>query len=322
MNELELKRELENERKINFLKENLVGIEKWLIDEKISEISLNQDGKIYLDIKGKGRVDSGEILTKVDGENIIKLVAAFSEKQITEETPIISAALPDGSRFEGLMYQVTNYLPVFSIRKHTSEIIPLEKFVETNFITSYQKEYIEKAIIEKKNILVVGGTSSGKTTFLNACLDKLKDSEDRISVIEEVRELKCGAKNINYFTSTETVTYRDILRSNMRLNPDRIILGELRTGGETLELLKAWNSGHSGGFATIHANSTLAGLKKVEQYIDEVTVKSQQYLIVEAINVVVNVVRVGSKRYVKEISEVIEYDKENDTYILKKIKEK
>lgn len=105
----------------------------------------------------------------------------------------------------------------------------------------------------------------------------------------------------------------------MRLNPDRIILGELRTGAETLELLKAWNSGHSGGFATIHANSTLAGLKKIEQYIDEVTAKSQHYLIVEAVNIVINIIRDGSRRYVKEIAEVINYDKENDTYILKKI---
>ncbi|WP_064611032.1 ATPase, T2SS/T4P/T4SS family [Streptobacillus moniliformis] len=318
MTDLEISRELENEKKINFLKENLVGIEKWLNDENISEISLNQDGKIYLDIKGKGRIDSEKTLSKVDGENIIKLVAAFSGKQITEETPIISASLPDGSRFEGLMHQVTNFSHVFSIRKHTTEVIPLEKFVETNFMTNEQKEYIEQAIIDKKNILVVGGTSSGKTTFLNACLDKLKDSEDRISVIEEVRELKCEAKNINFFTSTETVSYRDILRSNMRLNPDRIILGELRTGGETIELLKAWNSGHSGGLATIHANSTLAGLKKVEQYIDEVTVKSQHYLIVEAINVVVNIVRDGTRRYIKEIAEVVAYDKENDTYILNK----
>ncbi|CAM3108117.1 ATPase, T2SS/T4P/T4SS family [Streptobacillus felis] len=319
MTDLEIKRKLDLERKENFLKENLTGIQKFLEDISISEISLNQDGKIFLDIKGKGRVDSGETLSKIDGENIIKIVAAFSEQEITETSPIISASLPDGSRFEGLMYQVTNYNPVFSIRRHTTEVIPLEKFIETNFITEDQKKYIETAIKEKKNILVVGGTSTGKTTFLNACLDKLKDTDDRISVIEEIRELKCEAKNINYFTSTDTTSYRDLLRSNMRLNPDRIILGELRTGGETLELLKAWNSGHSGGFATIHANSTIAGLKKIEQYIDEVTVKSQHYLIVEAVNIVVNIIRDGTRRYVKEIAEVINYDKENDTYIIKKI---
>ncbi len=230
--------------------------------------------------------------------------------------------MPDGSRFEGLMYQITNYAPVFSIRKHTNNVISLEEFVESKFITQEQKDYIEEAIKNRKNILVVGGISTGKTTFLNACLDKLKDITDRISIIEEVRELKCEAENINFFIATETENYSEILKFNIRLNPDRIVLGELRTGKETLELLKNWNSRDSGGFTTIHANSTLAGLKKIEQYIDEVTIKSQHYLIVEAINIIVNVVKDGNRRYVKEIAEVIGYDKENDTYILNNIMSK
>ena len=318
MNE-EIKRKLEKERKISFVNENLLVISHHLIDKDTTEISLNQNGEIWIEKFGVGYINSNEKIKDIVAENIIKVIASYVGKTITRQDPIVDAILPSGDRFVGLLYDIVEGKPVFSIRKRSNKIFTLDEYVSKNILEEHQKNFLEKAILNRKNILVIGGTGTGETTFVNACLQVLNSTKDRIGIIEEVRELQCTAENINFFTTNEYVNFKTLIKANMRLNPDRIILGELREGEETLALLKGWNSGHPGGLSTIHANSNEAGLQKLEQYLDEVTEKPQQAMIVEAINIVVNIVKENNIRKIKEISKVIGYDKELKRYVLEKI---
>ena len=169
--------------------------------------------------------------------------------------------------------------------------------------------------------MIVGGTSSGKTTFVNACINELKDTNDRVLILEDQPELQCSVANKNFYRTNDFIKMIDLLRFCMRANPDRIIVGELRAGEETLELLKAWNSGHPGGFATIHANSAAAGLKKLKQYLGEETVSDQSEVIEEGINIIVTLVKDKdkNKRVVKEIKELIRYDENSKKFILKDV---
>lgn len=318
MNE-EIKRNLEKERKIAFVNENLELLKEYLEDKDITEISLNESGEIWIEKFGIGYIKSKTKISEINAEGIIKVIASYVGKNITREDPIVDAILPTGDRFVGLLYDVVGNNPVFSIRKRSNKIFKLEEYVTTGMLKQSEMEFLVNAILERKNILVIGGTGTGKTTFVNACLQVLNDTKDRIGIIEEVRELQCTADNINFFTTNEYVNFKALIKANMRLNPDRIILGELREGEETLALLKGWNSGHPGGLSTIHANSNEAGLQKLEQYLDEVTEKPQSSMIVEAVNIVVNIVKENHIRKIKEISKVIGYDKENKKYILEKI---
>ena len=167
--------------------------------------------------------------------------------------------------------------------------------------------------------MIVGGTSSGKTTFANAILKGLSNTKDRVLVLEEVRELQVNTDDVNYYTATNELNIQDLLRFCMRMTPDRIIVGELRKGEECMEMLKAWNSGHNGGIATIHANGAKEGLIKVEQYLGEVSEKSQVNLIVDAIDVVVSLVKEESIRKVKEVAILKGFDLKENEYVLERI---
>ena len=202
-------------------------------------------------------------------------------------------------------------------------------YVETGVITEEQKGYIETQIENKKNIMIVGGTSSGKTTFGNACIQHLENIEakkgqsERIAVIEEIPELICNCSNVLRLTVYQYAEAIDLLRACMRLTPDRIIYGELRKGIEVMELLKAWNSGHDGGISTIHASSGIGALEKMEQYLGEIAgidINSQRRLIGNSVNVVVALAKTDDfKRRVTEIVEVNGYDYDKRKYNIETI---
>lgn len=333
MNESE-KREIEERKKILFINQNLgQDILNLLEDDLITEISANQDGRIWIDIVGKGYEKTEIVYSEIKRKTIIEVIASFNGKSANNMTPIISATLPNGERFEGILGEPVNNQPIFSIRKPSKVIIPLENFLTINknevvkdntYEELKQIKEIPKLlsyIIEKRmNILVIGGTSSGKTSLTNACIQTLNNTKNRVITIEDTRELNCdGIENKVMLKTTEYVSARQLLRSTMRLNPDRILIGELRTGEESIELLKAWNSGHSGGMSTIHANNSQAGLQKLEQYLGEVSHKEQEKMILEAVNIVINIAKEGHKRGIKEIALVKSYDYENKQYILEKL---
>jgi len=275
-----------------------------LDDESIVEIMVNPDGTLWLDKHGTGRIQTDVLITPHEAERIIRLVASHIGQEATPDAPIISAELPGGGeRFEGILPPVTT-APSFAIRKAATKIYTLDDYVGAGIMTSEQRAVITQAVGEKCNILIAGGTGSGKTTLANAILHEIAKTGERVVIIEDTRELQCATPDqIALRTRAGHVSMSDLVRSTMRLRPDRIIVGEVR-GPEALDMLKAWNTGHPGGISTIHANSALSGLERLEQLVAERSRTSQRPLISEAIDLVIYIRGRGQAREISSIRHV------------------
>ena len=166
-------------------------------------------------------------------------------------------------------------------------IIGLDRYVADGILTAGQADFLRRAVRERQNILIAGGTSTGKTTLANALLAEIAATGDRVLVLEDTIELQCAARD-HVRTRAGVVSMQELVRATMRLRPDRVIVGEVR-GGEALDLVKVWGTGHPGGIATIHAGSALGALLRLEQLILEVAVNPPRALIAEAVNVVVHI---------------------------------
>ena len=218
------------------------------------------------------------------------------------ERPVVSAELPEsGERFEGLLPPVAP-APCFAIRKPAKVLYRLSDYVDAQIMTGPMAETLRDAVRTAKNLVVVGGTSSGKTTLVNALLADVAESGDRIILIEDTRELHCAAEDcVSLRTKPGVAALGDLVRSTLRLRPDRIIVGEVR-GAEALDMLKAWNTGHPGGITTLHANSAVSGLYRLEQLIQEAVVTVPRRLIADAIDIVVFLKGRGSARRVETVA--------------------
>jgi type II secretion system protein E len=371
---LSQKEEKSKEEQIEYMYKNFgQSLTKFLDDKSIIEIYLNQDGFLRIEKFGEGRYLTNVRLSPTESESILKLVADFNKTVLTRENATISTVLPNGERISGAIYDTVGHKPVFTIRKKSNVRFELDYYVKTGVITQEQKEYIEKQIRNKKNIIIAGNTSSGKTSFANACLKVIENKElellkynykdnkavseyldtiehldqlnkkkltelnggmikeygERIGIIEQVPELICNSTNIMNYVVTQHCSALDLLRLCMRMTPDRILYGELRTGEETKELLKAWNSGHDGGVSTIHASvekGSIKALDKMEQYLDELKLglDSQRQLIGESVDVIIALARIGTEtggfeRKLVGILEVEDYDKKTKEYVTKVI---
>jgi P-type conjugative transfer ATPase TrbB len=292
-------------------------IAKALEDRDIIEILLNPDGSLWFDRLSSGRAPSGISMTTADAERIIRLVATHVRAEVHHGAPILSAELPEtGERFEGVLPPVTR-APAFAIRKRASTVIRLVEYVADGILTDAQATVLRQAVRERKNILIAGGTSTGKTTLVNALLQEIATTGDRVILIEDTVELQClAADHVPLRTRFGVVSMRELVRSTLRLRPDRIVVGEVR-GGEALDLLKAWGTGHPGGIATIHAGSALGALSRLEQLILEVTVTPPRALIAEAIDLIVFIVGRGQARRVDAIVRVTGLD--GDAYRLEPV---
>jgi type IV secretion system protein VirB11 len=273
-----------------------------LADEEVIEVMVNPDGRLWIDRHGDGRTDTGEQLGVADVERIIRLVASHVGQDCHGGRPVVSAELPEtGERFEGLLPPVAP-APCFAIRKPARVLYRLADYVRAQIMTPPQAKALAEAVASARNILVVGGTSSGKTTLVNALLAEVARSGDRVILIEDTRELHCAAEDcVSLRTKPGVATLSDLVRSTLRLRPDRIIVGEVR-GAEALDMLKAWNTGHPGGITTLHANSAHAGLYRLEQLIQEAVVTVPRRLIAEAIDVVVFLKGRGTSRRVETVA--------------------
>ncbi len=288
-----------------------------LADPAVIEIMVNPDGCLRLDRLGEGIVDTGHRLDPAAIERIIRLVASHVRVEAHEHNPIVSAELPPhgegvaGERFEGLLPPVSR-APCFAIRKPAAKVFVLEDYVSERILTPIQAEILRRAVRERRNLLIAGGTSSGKTTLANALLAEVAGQGERVVLIEDTRELQCAAPDcVALRTKPGVVSLSDLVRSTMRLRPDRIIVGEVR-GPEALDLLKAWNTGHPGGIATVHANSAHAALYRLEQLIQEAIATPPRRLIAEAIDIVVFIAGRGLARQVQTIAEVKGLDGNGD----------
>jgi P-type conjugative transfer ATPase TrbB len=223
------------------------SIAAWLEDPVIVEVMLNPDGRLWVDRLTGGLADTGERLAAADGERIVRLVAHHVGAEVHPASPRVSAELPEtGERFEGLLPPVVT-APAFAIRKPAVAVFTLDDYVAAGILTVAQAEGLRNAVRDRQNILVAGGTSTGKTTLTNALLAEIAKTADRVVLIEDTRELQCKSANLVALRTKDGVaSLSDLVRSSLRLRPDRIPIGEVR-GAEALDLLKAWGTGHPGG---------------------------------------------------------------------------
>jgi type IV secretion system protein VirB11 len=280
------------------------AIAGFLEDSSIVEVMLNPDGKLWVDRLSGGLEDTMVRIPAMDAERIVRLVAHHVGVEVHANAPRVSAELPEtGERFEGLLPPVV-MAPCFAIRRPAVAVFTLADYVEAGIMTALQAELLRTAVAARKNVLVAGGTSTGKTTLVNALLAEIAKTSDRIVLIEDTRELQCAAPNLVALrTKDGAASLSDLVRSSLRLRPDRIPIGEVR-GAEALDLLKAWGTGHPGGVGTLHAGSAIGALRRLEQLIQEAVVTVPRALIAETIDVIAVLAGRGSVRHLAELAQV------------------
>ena len=299
---------------------------KSLADDRTEDILLNPDSSVWVKRMGEGFSRIGE-MSGAAAASALGTVAAWRGTVLNHERPILETELPiDGSRFEALVPPVVRR-PVFAIRLRPRRIFTLQEYEAGQILTEKDDpinrlrrnddfalslrglkhaEIIRAAVRARKNLLVVGSTGSGKTTLVNAILEALAQltPNDRVISIEDTTELQCPVRNYLDLRAVGSVTMLECLRACMRLKPTRIVVGEVR-GAEAHTLLKAWNTGHPGGAATIHANDAMSGLIRLESLVAEATNAPQQNLIAEAVDLVIFVDEEPELKAGRKVREVL-----------------
>ena len=280
------------------------AIADYLDDPSVVEVMLNPDGRLWIDRLSGGLEDTGCRIIPADAERLVRLVAHHVGVEVHAASPLVSAELPgSGERFEGLVPPVVT-APSFAIRCPAVAVFTLADYVTAGIMSARHAELLQSAVCERKNILVAGGTSTGKTTLVNALLAEVAKTGDRVVLIEDTRELQCAAPNLVALrTKDGAASLSDLVRSSLRLRPDRIPIGEVR-GSEALDLLKAWGTGHPGGVGTLHAGSAIGALRRLEQLIQEAVVTVPRALIAETIDLIALLAGRGSARRLVELAAV------------------
>jgi type IV secretion system protein VirB11 len=277
-------------------------------DPAVVEIMLNPDGRVFIERLGQGIAPAGELWAAA-AETVIGSVAHALRTETGDQRPIISGELPiGGHRFEGLLPPVVS-APTFTIRRRALRSISLAAYVADDVMTEAQADAIRDAISNRRNIVISGGTGSGKTTLANALIAEIAAvaPNDRLVILEDTLELGCTGENVVGLRTSDHVDMARLLKSTMRLRPDRIIVGEVRDGA-ALTLLKAWNTGHPGGVTTVHANSALLALRRLEQLSAEASQQPMQAVIGEAVDLVISVEREGPSRRIRDLLQVKYFD--------------
>lgn len=276
----------------------------YLDDPTVIEIMLNPDATLWVERLGQPMERVGT-MPAMQAESLMATVATELKTQIDAQNPILECELPlDGSRFEGLLPPITT-APTFTIRKKALNIFTLSDYVTSGIMTEAQKDALSNAVQERANIIVVGGTGSGKTTLANAIIQEIAITcpRDRLVLLEDTVELQPQSENVVALRTADHISMARLLPRVLRLRPDRIVVGEVRDGA-ALDLLKSWNTGHPGGVATIHANSAASGLTRMEQLVAEATSAPSWNLIADAVDILVFITKTPEGRRVKELLRV------------------
>jgi P-type conjugative transfer ATPase TrbB len=282
-------------------------------DPQITEIIVNEDGRVWFESYGKGMHEAGLRLSASQVESLIGTVAASLGRVANSDSPIVEGELSiDGIRFEGLLPPVARK-PCCVMRKPAHVLYTLDDYIRDGILKKTDAQLLREAIDQRLNVVVAGGTGSGKTTLAGAMINEMverSDPNERYVIIEDTLEIQCRAQNLVQLRTAEGADMTRLVRTTMRLRPDRIIIGEVR-GAEALALLKAWNTGHPGGVTTIHANSARAALTRLSSLVQETGVPPQPELIAETANLLVFIVRTPQGRKITELVRVERYDAAN-----------
>lgn len=293
-------------------------LQELLEDDQVTEIMVNGYENIFLEKQGKRMRWDRKFVSKEKLEDVIQQIAGKCNRVINENFPIVDARLENGSRVNAVVYPVALEGPILTIRRFPDHPITMEWLLKQESITMEAAEFLERAVAAGYSILIGGGTSSGKTTFLNA-LSNYIPKDERIITIEDSAELqiqgidnlvRLEAKPANMEGNKE-ITIRDLIRTALRMAPDRIVVGEIR-GAEAIDLLQAWNTGHSGSFGTAHANSSKDMISRVETMVlmgMSLPLEAVRRQIASGIDLMVHLGRQKDKsRKVLEITEVLGYE--------------
>lgn len=307
-------------RRWDMLECNLgADILKCMHDDDVFEVIVNPDGMLWVDTFSSGFVNTGIRIEPETTKRIIYCVASLSGQVIDlAKDPSLQADIPSSHLFANARFQAELpaivEAPSFNIRKHSKNVFTLNDYVEQGTMTERQREIIIQSIHEGKNLIAAGGTKSGKTTLLNAILSEISNLGERIITIEDTKELNCTATNKVALYTTDAVDMDSLLRKTLRLSPNRIVVGEVR-GKEALTLIDAWSTGHRGGCSTVHSNSALETLFRLEEMVSRVSLTPQQAAISRAIDVVVYLRYKNTNRKLEEIVAVDGFDNVKKEYI-------
>ena len=291
-------------------------------DEDVTEIYVNpQDGSVRFDTRSQGRVRTGVAIDTHRREMFLNSVASSLGITLNAENPRIEAELPTaefrGSRLQGFVSPVTP-APAFNIRKPPSTIYSLDAYAAAGTISATHRAMLRTGVLGHRNILIAGGTNSGKTTLANAVLKEVTDlfPNERVVILEDTVELQCAAVDHLALRSGPAVSLAQLVKSALRTSPNRIVVGEVR-GGEALDLLDAWATGHPGGVATVHASSAEGALLRLDRLAQRANVPSQRHLIAEAIHMIVVIEGGNNGRRVTDLVRVDGLDA-NGQYVIQR----
>lgn len=291
-----------------------------LEDPMTCEVMLNPDGRIWQERFGEPMKCIGTMRSG-DAEVAFRTLASLLGKTLSYDQPQLDGEYPGGFRFSGALPPIVS-APAFTIRKPASRVFTLDEYVEAGILTEHQKDALCMAVSEHQNLLVVGGTGSGKTTLANALIAEMvrQFPDERHVIIEDTREIQCTAQNAVFFHTTNDVSMTKCLKQTLRFRPTRIHVGEVRDEA-ALGLLDAWNTGHSGGISTVHANSALQGLSRVRGLVSRSpsAPRCVEEVIGEAVQVLVFIERTPSGRRIREILAVDGYSPRNQEYQLREL---
>lgn len=274
-----------------------------LDDPDVVEVLANPDGRLVVDRLREGRRLGDVRLAPEARERVIRLVADHVGAPVTREDPRLSGVLPGGERFQGVLPPVAA-APAFSIRKRPRVVFTLDDYLAEGALTPAGAAALRAAARDRFNLVISGGAGSGKTTLANAVLAEPAFAEDRVFLIEDVPELQCSAwDQVPVLTRRHPrpIGVADLVRDALRMRPDRIVVGEIRDGAAALETLKAWNTGHPGGLATLHANSAAEALRRLEDLIAEVTVAPARRALGQAVDLIVQIRRTPEGRRIDDL---------------------
>jgi pilus assembly protein CpaF len=291
-------------------------IQELIDDPEITEIMVNGTEKIFIEKNGRISAVAKQFESKQKLEDVVQQMVAHSNRIINEASPIVDSRLPDGSRVNIVLPPIAMEGPIITIRKFPNRPITIERLIELDSISENAANFLRSLVISGYNIFISGGTGSGKTTFLNV-LSNFIPSDERIITIEDSAELqirnisnlvRLEVRNANLEGSNE-ITIRDLIKTSLRMRPDRIIIGEVRDGAAA-DLLQAMNTGHDGSISTGHANSPLDMLSRLESLVllsADIPLVAVRRQIASAIDIIVHLGRLRDKsRKLLEITEVLD----------------